>query len=311
MPAAPGTIEQLARDVALNTDAENALRALRALRGELDMLESELVTRAIRTGASWSQVARALGISKQAAHKKHRRVADPGPPVADAASAAAGGPRILVTSEARRSIELAREEARLLGQATLGTEHILLGILRCQRSHAVKALNALGITLESARACLQPTIVASPSGVDSSQPKPARGNVSPHARRILEGSLREAVKRQEGYIGVEHLLLALLADSRNGATQTLEALRATPTQIRRQLDREWQAIVAAAPVAASPSPPSQCPPPSPPPPPSPKVSPSPPPSPSSHPPAPARPPSPLHPPPPPPPRLSPSVDLAP
>jgi hypothetical protein len=240
MPAAPATIEQLAHDVASSPDAENALRALTALRFELDTLERDLVVRAVAAGATWSQVARALGVTKQAAHKKHRHLAvAPGP----------NAPKILVTSESRRSIQLAREEARRLGQA-VGTEHILLGILRCDQSHAVRALNALGVTLEAARDCLQSTLVIVPSRTGGaysgteSEPK-----ITPHARRILEGSLREAVKRGEGYIGVEHLLLALLADSRNGATRTLEALRATPASIRRQLDQEWEV------VAATPTPP--------------------------------------------------------
>ena len=187
-------------------------------------------------GATWSQVARALGVTKQAAHKKHRHLT---------ATPASGAPKILVTSESRRSIQLAREEARRLGQA-VGTEHILLGILRCEQSHAVKALNALGVTLEAARDCLQTTVVIVPPGsgasASASEPVP---KITPHARRILEGSLREAVKRGEGYIGVEHLLLALLTDSRNGATQTLEALRATPASIRRQLDHEWDAMAPA------------------------------------------------------------------
>jgi ATP-dependent Clp protease ATP-binding subunit ClpA len=244
VPATPATIEQLARDVALSADPENALRALSALRSELDMLEPELVGRALHAGASWSQIARALGVTKQAAHKKHRHLTEQA-----LAGAAGSGPKMLVTSEARRSISLAREEALELGQTALGTEHILLGILRCRDSHAVRALNALGVTLEAARGCLQPTIVGVPAG--PGQPGAAGagrdGAITPQARRILEGSLREAVKRQEGYIGVEHLLLALLADSRNGATQTLEALRTPPTQIRRQLEREWQAMTAAAP----------------------------------------------------------------
>ena len=246
MPAAPATIEQLAHDVASSPDAENALRALTALRFELDTLERDLVVRAVAAGATWSQVARALGVTKQAAHKKHRHLA-----VAPGSNA----PKILVTSESRRSIQLAREEARRLGQA-VGTEHILLGILRCDQSHAVRALNALGVTLEAARDCLQSTlvIVPPPAGAaysgSESEPKEPEPKITPHARRILEGSLREAVKRGEGYIGVEHLLLALLADSRNGATRTLEALRATPASIRRQLDQEWEV------VAATPTPPS-------------------------------------------------------
>jgi ATP-dependent Clp protease ATP-binding subunit ClpA len=240
--ASAATIEQLARDVVMSVDAEHALRAVTALRGELNLYEPELVLRALRTGASWSQVARALGVTKQAAHKKHRHLAEQTPP-----TAAAAGPKILVTAEARRSIQLAREEARALGQAAVGTEHILLGILRCSESHAVRALNALGVTLDSARACLQPTLVSVPPPSSSAPSAGRGGGITPHARRILEGSLREAVKRQEGYIGVEHLLLALLADSRNGATQTLEALRTTPGQIRRQLEHEWEAVAAAAP----------------------------------------------------------------
>jgi ATP-dependent Clp protease ATP-binding subunit ClpC len=126
----------------------------------------------------------------------------------------------------------------------VSTEHIHLGILRCEHSLAVKALNALGVTHEAARDCLQTTMPGVPLNQDSSNGS-ADGQddgVSPHARRILEGSLREALKRHEGYIGVEHLLLSLLSDSRNGAVQTLEDLRANPSQIRRQLDQEWAAI---------------------------------------------------------------------
>jgi ATP-dependent Clp protease ATP-binding subunit ClpA len=238
VPVSAATIEQLAHDAVHLPDGETALRALSALRGELDQLEPELVARALQAGASWSHVARALGISKQAAHRKHRELADKlavGPP--------GGGPKILVTSEARRSIQFAREEARQLGQRSIGTEHILLGILRCRQSHAVKALEALGVTHQTAKACMQPTMPGMPHGAGPAAGGSERDDgVSPHARRILEGSLREAVKRNEGYIGVEHLLLALLADSRNGAVQTLEALKTTPTKIRRQLEREWQAI---------------------------------------------------------------------
>jgi ATP-dependent Clp protease ATP-binding subunit ClpA len=236
MAASPATIEQLARDVVEIRDPETALRALTALRQELETMEPALVQRALQTGASWSQIARGLGVSKQAAHRKHRHLAEK--PIADGP----GGPKILVTSEARRSIQFAREEAARLGQNALGTEHILLGILRCSRSHAVRALEALGVTHETASGCLQTTLPGVPPDeqADASESKHDDG-VSPQARRILEGSLREALRRGEGYIGVEHLLLALLTDSRNGAVQTLEALHAPPTKIRRQLDQEWQA----------------------------------------------------------------------
>ena len=239
MPGSPATIQQLARDAARIEDAETALRALSALRHELDELEPELVGRALQMGATWSDIARALGVSKQAAHRKHRGLAQSlqlGSP--------AGGPKVLVTAEARRCIRHARDEAKQLGQPAIGTEHILLGILRCKQSEAVRALGVLGVTHEAARTCVQPTMPGTTpqtaaAGNDDSQA------VTPQARRILEGSLREAVKRNESYIGIEHILLALLADSRNGAVQTLEALKTTPKAVRRQLESEWEAISAA------------------------------------------------------------------
>jgi len=236
------TIEQLARDAVRIADPETALRALTALRLELDAAEADLVQRALRGGASWSQVARALGVTKQAAHRKYRHLF--GQPL----GAALAGSRILATTDARRSIQFAREEAERLGQPAIGTEHVLLGILRCQRSRAAKALAALGVTLESARLCLQTTLPGLPPGAAEG------GTVTVQAGRILERAVREAAKRGDRLVGVEDLLLALLSDSRNGAVQTLESLRTTPAKVRRQLELEsaGAAPVSAAPVSAAP-----------------------------------------------------------
>jgi transposase-like protein len=222
------TIEQLARDAVEIADPETALRALTALRLELDAAEADLVRRALRGGASWSQIARSLGITKQAAHRKYRHLFEQ--PLAEALA----GSRILATTDARRSIQFAREEAARLSQPAIGTEHVLLGILRCHRSGAAKALNALGVTLESARLCLQTTLPGLPPGAVQSE------TVTVQAGRILDRALREAAKRGERLVGVEHLLLALLSDSRNGAVQTLESLRTTPAKVRRQLEIEWE-----------------------------------------------------------------------
>jgi ATP-dependent Clp protease ATP-binding subunit ClpA len=241
MAALPAPIEQLAHDAAHTSDAETALRAISALRHELDQIEPELVARALQAGATWSDIARALGVSKQAAHRKHRELAR-----ALQLSLPGGGPKLLVTAEARRSIQLARDEARQLGQPAVGTEHILLGILRCRGSRTVQALNALGVTHEAARLFVQPTMPGiAPEPRGGAGENGERQGVTSHARRILEGSLREAVKRHEGYIGVEHILLALLTDSRNGAVQTLEAMKTTPKAVRRALEHDWAGISAA------------------------------------------------------------------
>ena len=220
-------IEQLAREAAQIDDPETALRALTALRHELDATEPEIVRRALQAGASWSQIARGLGISKQAAHRKYRHLF--------VSADVAAEQRIAVSEEARQCIQFAREEAKHLAQPAVATEHILLGILRCEGSPALAALNAEGVTLEAARGCLRTTMPGLPP---SALEKPAEEYaVSAHARRIVDGSRREARERGEESIGVEDLLLALLTDSRNGAVQTLEELRTTPERIRRRLER--------------------------------------------------------------------------
>jgi transposase-like protein len=227
MASPPATIEQLARETVQIDDPETALRALTALRRELDATEPEIVRRALQSRASWSQIARALGISKQAAHRKYRHLFDQGDAGADQ--------RIALSEEARQCIRFAREEAKCLAQPAVTTEHILLGILRCQGSRALEALNAEGVTLEAARDCLQTTMPGLPP---SESERPAEEYAfSAHARRIVERSRREVRERSEESIGVEHLLLALLSDSRNGAVQTLEELKTTSERIRRRLER--------------------------------------------------------------------------
>jgi transposase-like protein len=241
MASPRATIEQLARETVQIDDPDTALRALTALRRELDATEPEIVRRALQRRASWSQIARALGISKQAAHRKYRHLVNPG----DADDAQ----RIVVSEQARQCIQLAREEAKRLAQPAVATEHILLGVLRCEGSDALAALNAEGVTLEAALGCLQTTM----PGVPPRQlDRPAEEySVSAQARRIVDGSRREARDRGEDSIGVEHLLLALLSDSRNGAVQTLEQLKTTPERIRRRLYVDVQVTSRSRPVSTS------------------------------------------------------------
>jgi hypothetical protein len=228
------TIEQLARETVQIADPETACARSRPCASSSTLRSRRSSGGRCKPARHWSQIARALGVTKQAAHRKYRHLFD------QAWGAGSDGPRVLVSQAARRSIQFAREEAKRLGQPAVGTEHILLGILRCQGSHAVSALNAEGVTLEAARGCLKTTMPGVPPSATSS-PDDDRESVSAHARRILAGSKREARRRGDAYIGVEHLLMALLSDSRNGAVQTIEELRATPMRIKRQLDLTWTA----------------------------------------------------------------------
>jgi len=215
----------LLRRAVSTEDPDDALRAVTAMRGELDRLEREAVACARVAGASWSTIADALSITRQAAQKRHRGAA----PQQNAQPAPMR--TVLVTAPARMAVRLGRQEARAMGSDTVGSEHLLLGILRSGGHQASRVLTDLGITLDDARAAAQPTLV---DGQAHTEPA-GKDGISSYARAVLEQSLREAIARGEGYIGVEHLLLALLREDVGGAARTLAELGVDPDVVRERL----------------------------------------------------------------------------
>jgi hypothetical protein len=215
----------LLRRAVSTEDPDDALRAITVLRGELDRLERDAVACARVAGSSWSTIADALSITRQAAQKRHRGAMP-------AANAGSGPMRtVLVTAPARMAVRLGRQEARAMGSDVVGSEHLLLGILRSGEHHAAQVLGELGVTLDDARAAAQPTLI---DGRSHEEP-PGKDGISTYARSVLEQSLREAVARGEGYIGVEHLLLALLREDVGGAARTLAELGIDPEVVRERL----------------------------------------------------------------------------
>jgi AraC-like DNA-binding protein len=197
-------------------DAEDPLRALETLvelRGELEAITRTQVQRGLRAGSSFSDIARALGVSRQAAHRRFRDLA---------------GTRVAPTTQARLALRLAREEALTANAPALGSEHLLIAVLRCH-GHAAQALAGEGLTLELARTCARK--VAAERGR-------SRGSGDPPAG--LRDSLREAtrivVARGGRWLDVNALLLAALADA-DGAGRVLTALGIDPAAVRSQLDR--------------------------------------------------------------------------
>ena len=180
------------------------------LRRELDAFERVQAWRALDAGSSYGAVARSLGISRQAAHRRYRELAaatEPPP---------GGEPvRLRVAPEARAAVQLATEEAAALGAARLGSEHLLLGIVRAGDGVAAAALRANGVTLDNARAAAQPTLA---------NDEPTDHAVTAYARRVFVEALRQAAADPNHVIQVSDLLLAALRDPRGGARQTLEAL---------------------------------------------------------------------------------------
>ncbi len=209
-----------------------ALRAMTALREELDAFERLQVARALDAGQSFTDVARALGISRQAAHRRYRDLAGVSLPDERAEQG-----RLVVTSEARAAVTLAREEARAMGARAVGSEHLLLGIIRSRVPSVSRVLDAGGVTLADARRCAQPTLVDGAPPVGPPLDGEARGprGISAYARAVFDHALRTAVKRGDGYVGVDHLLLASLEDPNGGACRTLAELGVDPDALREPL----------------------------------------------------------------------------
>lgn len=192
-------------------DPEVSLHALAALRRELDAFERVQAWRALDAGSSYGAVARALGISRQAAHRRYRDLASAAAPPPE-------GPRRRVTPEARAAVQLAGEEAKALGAARIGSEHLLLGIMRAGDGRAAPVLRAHGITLEAARLAALPTLVGED---DDGQSDSA---LTIYARRVFGEAMRQAKSEPGHAIDAADLLIAALRDDGGGACRTLVAL---------------------------------------------------------------------------------------
>jgi len=131
------------------------------------------------------------------------------------------------TDRARRSVVFAQEEARLLNHNYIGTEHILLGLLREDDGVAAKALTSLGVSLTAVRGDVGEIV-----GRGSEVPG---GHIpfTPRAKKFLELSLREALQLGHNYIGTEHILLGLIREGEGVAAQVLQKLGADLNRVRQ------------------------------------------------------------------------------
>ncbi|MDO8879353.1 MAG: ATP-dependent Clp protease ATP-binding subunit [Coriobacteriia bacterium] len=130
------------------------------------------------------------------------------------------------TEKARRVVVYAQEEARMLNQNYIGTEHLLLGLIREHDGIAAKALESLDISLEDVRQQVEELI-----GRGTYVPT---GHIpfTPRAKKVLELSLREALQLGHNYIGTEHVLLGLIREGEGVAAQVLLNLGADLEKVR-------------------------------------------------------------------------------
>ena len=183
---------RLAERACASGSPDEALRLVRELREEIDAFERQQVARALTDGESLASVARSLGVTRQSAHRRFRSLMAPG-----------SGPR--PTPELRLAVEYARSEA----PGAIGSEHLLLGILRAGDHPAITSLNRLGVHYHEARRAL---------------PAASRGDV----KTVLCAAVEAARRQGTDQIGIEHVLDGALRDSAGGASATLRALGVTP-----------------------------------------------------------------------------------
>jgi ATP-dependent Clp protease ATP-binding subunit ClpC len=137
--------------------------------------------------------------------------------------------------DARQVLVLAKEEARALGHRHVGSEHLLLGLLRLPSGAAVRVLAALGVALEDVRAAVLEAVEV--VGTPSEDALAGELPFTVHAKRVLELALQVAIELHHEAVGTEHILLGLARDRTGVACRILTARHAHEERIRDEVLR--------------------------------------------------------------------------
>ena len=198
----PVRLDDLIAAITKNRDAELDRLSDAVLLGDhlgdlADHLIGHFVDQARRSGASWTEIGRSMGVSKQAAQK--RFVAKGETVDLDPSQ---GFSRF--TERARNVVIAAQNEARSASNATIAPAHLVLGLLSEPDGLGTKAITGQGVELEQVRRVAVATL---PSPADEI---PALIPFDAQAQKALELTFRVALRLGHDYIGTEHILLALL-----------------------------------------------------------------------------------------------------
>ena len=247
----PPSLQDLIDTVRQDSPSEDPLdqlatasAAVGQLEATSDALLGHFVDRCRRGGQSWSQISAALGVSKQAVHKRFSG------PIADRLIESHHPPTFeRFTSRARAVLVAADAAARAQGRTEVGAEHLLTGLFAEPEGLAAKALTAMDISRDRVEEATGATVpAASAAGTDASTeastgssagasttPAGDRLAWSAPARDTLRNALVEALELGHNYIGTEHILLGLLRDPDAPAAQVLARLGATPAETKVRL----------------------------------------------------------------------------
>ncbi|RSS55110.1 Clp protease N-terminal domain-containing protein [Streptomyces sp. WAC01280] len=163
-----------------------------------DHLIGHFVDQARRSGASWTDIGRSMGVTRQAAQKRFV----PKDPDASTMDPNAGFSRF--TPRARKVVVASQEEARAAANAEIVTGHLVLGLLAEPESLAMRWLTGHDVTAEAVRAAVTPTLPPQAETIPALIPFDA------DSKKVLELTFREALRLGHNFVGTEHILLALL-----------------------------------------------------------------------------------------------------
>ncbi|MFF3891113.1 Clp protease N-terminal domain-containing protein [Streptomyces sp. NPDC001914] len=175
-----------------------------------DQLIDHYVSKAKRTGASWTQIGDAIGVSKQAAQQRH-----------------APAPFERFTNLNRHSIVLAQEAARTHKHDFIGTGHLLLGLLGEPQGLAYEVLLAQAGSEQRVRDAVEEALP--PAGE-----KALRGHIAfrPESKEAIEQARHASADLGHDWVGTEHMLLGLVSAGESTAAQVLRTLGFTPDELR-------------------------------------------------------------------------------
>ena len=212
-----------------------------------DALLEHFVSGCRREGKSWSEISAALGVSKQAVHKRFSG------PIADriiSRVTSTGTPTLeRFTIRARAVLQAAVQAARARGGAEVDAGDLLAGLFRAPEGVAAQVLAAMGVTADAVRAARPPAATpptpapaapadqAAPTDQATTADQAAatgatRPPFAPDAVTALRDALAEALELSHNYIGTEHILLGLMRDPDAPVAAILARLGASPAEAR-------------------------------------------------------------------------------
>lgn len=161
------------------------------------------------------------------------------------------------TNRAKQVIKLAKKEAQRLNHNYLGTEHVLLGLLKLGQGVAVNVLRNLNIDFETVRAVVEKLVGYGPEIQVYGDPA-----LTGKVKKVFEYANEEAANLNHNYVGTEHLLLGLLRQTDGVAAQVLENLNVNLKEVRKEVLKELETFNLQLPPLGSstPPPPGQQPP---------------------------------------------------